>query len=193
MGSKSDSPGVTCITCGKHFSALSNWRSESHSCFASLVTPEDISDFEEDQLLDIESRAAALAAKAKLERWVYEKLGRQLELSHATKAEVVSAYNSLSAIQKHAVTKHFEYTERELDWAVYESEWVKEERRPEKIEARRVILEEDKKALLEASKSATGHILLLRGVNPRLIKVIMEIQDNEARRVAIRELLKSLK
>jgi hypothetical protein len=56
-----------------------------------------------------------------------------------------------------------------------------------------VTLEQDKKALLEATKSATSHILLLRGVEPRLVQVMMGIQDKHARKIAIRELLKSLK
>jgi hypothetical protein len=193
MASKSGASGVTCITCGRKFNGLTQWKSNNHPCIAALISQEDLEIFERDQVMDIESRLEALDAQAKIERWAYEKLAPHLELSHATKAEVVSAYNSLSAIQKHAVTKRFEYTEGELEWAVYESEWVKEERQPEKIEARRVTLEQDRKALLEATKSATSHILLLRGVEPRLVQVMMGIQDKHARKIAIRELLKSLK
>jgi len=193
MASKSGTSRVTCVTCGKEFTGLHLWKSKNHSCIAALASQDDLRGFERDQLLDIETREAAIEAKGKLEQWAYEKLAPHLELSHLTKLEVVSAYNSLSPIQKHAVTKHFEYTEKELNWAEYELDWINEEGRAEKLEAIRGILEKDKNARLEASKSATSHILLSRGVDPRLVQVMMGIQDKQARKIAIRELLKSLK
>jgi hypothetical protein len=193
MTSKAGSSRVTCITCGKEFTGLNQWKSKNHPCIAALSSLEDLRVFERDQVLDIETRGASLEARAKLERWAYEKLAPHLELSRVTKSEVLSAYDSLTPIQKHALTKRFEFTESELRWAEYELDWVKDEGRPEKIHANRLILEEDKNARLEAAKSATSHILLLRGVDPRLVQVMMGIQDKEARRIAIRELLKSLK
>ena len=193
MTSRAGSSRVTCITCGKEFPGLNQWKSKNHSCIAALSSMEDLRVFERDQVLDIETREASLEAKAKLERWSYEKLAPHLELSRVTKSEVLSAYISLTPVQKHALTKHFEFTESELRWAEYELDWVKDEGRAEKVQANRVIFEEDNNARLEAAKSATSHILLLRGLDPRLVQVTMGIQDKEARRIAIRELLKSLK
>ena len=193
MDLKSESKRVICITCGRDFSGLNHWRSKNHSCIAAITSQEDLRVFELDQKIDIETRAVALEAKTKLERWAYEKLAPHIELSRVTKSEVLSAYNSLTPTQKHAVTKRFEYTDSEVSWAEYELDWIKEEGRAEKVEAKRVMLEAHKNARLEAAKSATSHILLLRGVDPRLVQVMMGIQDKQARRIAIRELLKSLK
>jgi hypothetical protein len=149
--------------------------------------------FEEDQALDIETRDAAREAKTKLENWAYEKLARRLEVNHATKVEVVGAYNSLSPVHKLAVNKRFQFTESEVYMAEEELTWNKHTGREGEVEEMRLILEEEKRVLAQAIKSVTKHILLQRGVNPRLVDVMVDIPDRQARKIAIRELLKSLK
>ena len=183
---KSETNRIICITCGKEFPGLNRWKSKNHSCIAALISQEDLRGFERDQLLDVEARNETEETRAKFEKWAFEKVAPYVELSRTTKAEVVSAYNSLNPLHKHAFTKHYEYTESELSWA--ESLGREEELAP-----KREILEEEKRVLLEAIKSVTRHILLLRGVNPRLIDVMVDIPDKQARKIAIRELLKSLK